>query len=53
MSSAPHPGDKSAGFAGLILGGIVLFVILFAIVRMTNAKFAGHAEKPAAAETAK
>lgn len=37
--SAPHPGDKSAGFIGLILGAIALFVILFAIVRMTNASY--------------
>jgi hypothetical protein len=41
MSSAPQPGDKSAGFSGLILGAIVLFVVLFGIVRMTNAKYAG------------
>ena len=46
MSSAPQPGDKSAGFSGLILGAIVLFVVLFGIVRMTNAKYSGeHAEK--------
>ena len=31
--SAPQPGDKSAGFSGLILGAIALFVILFGIVR--------------------
>jgi hypothetical protein len=47
MSSAPQPGDKSAGFSGLILGGIVLFVVLFGIVRMTNAKYAGHGEAAA------
>ena len=49
--SAPQPGDKSAGFTGLILGAITIFVIVFAIVRMTNAKYA-HAEggeTPAAA----
>lgn len=50
MSSAPHPGDKSAGFSGLILGGIVLFVVLFSIVKMTNAKYAGEHGAKAAAE---
>ena len=40
--SAPQPGDKSAGFSGLILGAIALFVMMFGIVRMTNAKYAGH-----------
>ena len=46
--SAPQPGDKSAGFTGLILGAITIFVIMFAIVRITNAKYAGeHAEKGA------
>ena len=51
--SAPQPGDKSAGFIGLILGAIALFVVIFAIVRMTNAKYAGekHEGAPAAVET--
>ncbi|HEU4721105.1 MAG TPA: hypothetical protein VFS59_07050 [Gemmatimonadaceae bacterium] len=49
--SAPQPGDKSAGFAGLILGAIALFVIMFGIVRWTNTRFEGHgaAAAPAAA----
>jgi phosphotransferase system glucose/maltose/N-acetylglucosamine-specific IIC component len=51
MSSAPQPGDKSAGFSGLILGGIAPFVIMFGIVRMTNAKYAGHEAAPAAGAT--
>jgi len=47
--SAPQAGDKSAGFSGLILGAIALFVLIFGIVRMTNAKYAGeHSEKSAA-----
>jgi hypothetical protein len=46
--SAPQPGDKSAGFSGLILGAIALFVLLFGIVRFTNAKYAReHVEKGA------
>ena len=47
MSSAPQPGDKSAGFSGLILGAIALFVIMFGIVRWTNTQFAGHGEAAA------
>ena len=44
--SAPQPGDKSAAFSGLILGSIALFVLLFGIVRMTNAMYSGdHAAK--------
>ena len=47
--TAPQPGDKSAGFTGLILGAIAIFIVLFAIVRLTNAKYAHeHAETPAA-----
>jgi hypothetical protein len=47
--SGPQPGDKSAAFTGLILGAIAIFVIVFAIVRMTNAKYAGEGAEPAAA----
>lgn len=48
--SAPQPGDKSAGFTGLILGAIALFVIVFGIVRVTNARYnAEKADAPAAA----
>ena len=47
--TAPEPADKSAGFTGLILGAIAIFIVLFAIVRLTNAKYAGHSEAPAAA----
>jgi len=50
--SAPQPGDKSAGFSGLILGGIALFVLIFGIVRITNARYnAEHAATPAAETT--
>jgi hypothetical protein len=34
--------DKSAGFTGFILGAIVIFVILFSIVRLTNAHYANE-----------
>jgi hypothetical protein len=48
--SAPQPTDKSAGFTGLILGAIAIFVILFGIVRMTNSHYVNleNAEKSAA-----
>ena len=49
--SAPQPGDKSAGFTGLILGAIAIFIVLFAIVRLTNAKYAGEHESAPAAVT--
>jgi hypothetical protein len=50
--SAPHPGDKSAAFTGLILGAIAIFVICFAIVRFTNAQYAGHSAAGEAAPAA-
>ena len=51
--SASQQTDKSAGFTGLILGAIAIFVILFAIVRITNAHYASEAKEPAAAEATK
>jgi hypothetical protein len=47
--SASHteaPSDRKAAFTGLILGAILVFVILFSVVKLTNASFAGeHGEK--------
>ncbi|MEP6730651.1 MAG: hypothetical protein ABJE10_08430 [bacterium] len=37
--SAPQQTDKSAGFTGLILGAIAIFVLMFSIVRLTNAHY--------------
>ena len=45
--------DKSAGFTGLILGAIALFVILFGIVRLTNAHYMGEKSETGAAEAQK
>ena len=49
--SASHseaPSDRKAAFTGLIAGAIVVFIILFATVKLTNAQFAGeHGEKQA------
>jgi hypothetical protein len=49
--SAPHSGDKSAAFTGLILGAIAIFIIVFAIVRLTNARYSGE-HAAAAGQTA-
>ncbi|HEY7896133.1 MAG TPA: hypothetical protein VIC24_14625 [Gemmatimonadaceae bacterium] len=46
----PLPGDKKAGFTGLVVGVIVIFCIMFSIVLLTNRHYAGKAE-PAAAAT--
>jgi hypothetical protein len=46
MSAPRHETDTRAAFLGLVLGAIVLFGIVYSIVRMTNAKYS-H-EKPAA-----
>lgn len=43
-----HKADMRAAFMGLILGAIVLLGIMYTIVRLTNAKYAGHSEAAAA-----
>ena len=40
--SEPHTSDRKAAFTGLIVGAISLFVIVFVIVKLTNAKYARH-----------
>lgn len=50
MSGSSH-SDQGAAFKGLLVTTALLFVTVFAIVKWTNAKFAGHnAAAPAAAE---
>lgn len=46
--SAPLPEDKRAGFMGLIVACVVLFLAMYGIVEYTNAKFAGHKAEAAA-----
>ena len=46
-----YAGDKRAAFVGLIVTAAVLFVMAFTIVKLTNAKFAGHKAEGKAAET--
>ena len=50
--SAPLPGDKSAGFMGLIIGGIAVFLIAWGIVHLTNKKYEGHNEGAPAGQEA-
>ncbi len=54
--SASHsaaPSDRKAAFTGLIVGAVAVFIILFAVVMLTNASHAGEEGAKAAAETAK
>ena len=46
-ASAYHPADRNAAFTGLIVGLVALAILVFGIVKLTNAKFGAH-EKPAA-----
>ncbi|HEY7878276.1 MAG TPA: hypothetical protein VIC55_08615 [Gemmatimonadaceae bacterium] len=47
--AAPLPGDKRAGFTGLIVGAIVLACVLYGIVLLTNHHYAGKADATATA----
>ncbi len=54
--SASHPAapsDRKAAFTGLIVGSIVIFVVLFSVVKATNAQFAGHEAAKESAEATK
>lgn len=45
--------DLGASLTGLVVGAVVLFALLFSIVKLTNAKYAGHeAGAPAASHSA-
>lgn len=41
--------DTRAAFTGLVLGAVVIFVVMFGIVKLTNKHYAG--EKPGAEAT--
>jgi hypothetical protein len=47
--SHERTSDLGAALTGLFVGATVVFIILFAIVQLTNRKFAGHAEPQAPA----
>jgi len=38
--SSSLAGDKQGGLAGLIIGGIVVFIIMYGIVHLTNVMYA-------------
>ena len=48
---ALHAGDKKAAFIGMIVTSLLIFIMAFTIVKLTNAKFAGHAAEGKAGET--
>ena len=50
--SAP-PSDRKAAYTGLVLGAVAVFIILFTVVKVTNASFAGEHEAKAETEAAK
>ncbi len=52
-SHAEAPSDRRAAFTGLIVGAVVVFVILFATVKVTSARFAAHEGAAEKAEVAK
>ena len=51
--SMPLPQDRRGGLMGLVIGGIVLFISMYAIVHLTNSHYAKleAAEQPAAAHS--
>jgi hypothetical protein len=51
-SHADAPNDTSAAYRGLAIGAVLVFAILLATVKVTNASFAGgEGHGKAAAET--
>ena len=46
-----HGSDKGAAFVGMIVTTALLFIMAFTIVKLTNAKFAGHAAEAKAGQT--
>lgn len=48
--TSEHKADARAAFMGFIFGAIVLFAIMFAIVKWTNARFDRHETATPAAQ---
>jgi hypothetical protein len=41
-SHAAAPSDRKAAYTGLVVGAILVFAILFGVVKATNAQFAAE-----------
>ena len=48
---AHHESDMKAAFTGLIVGLVALLIMVTAIVKLTNMKYASHKEAAAAEAT--
>jgi len=51
-TTAHRSSDLGAALTGLIVGAVALFIIVFTIVKLTNASFAGEHEAAAPAAPA-
>jgi len=51
-TTAHRSSDLGAALTGLIVGAVALFIIVFTIVKLTNASFAGEHEAAAPATPA-
>ena len=51
-TTAHRSSDLGAALTGLIVGAVALFIIVFTIMKLTNASFAGEHEATAAAPAA-
>jgi hypothetical protein len=43
--------DKRAAFIGLVVTSVLLFIMCLTVVKLTNAKFAGHGAETKAGAT--
>jgi hypothetical protein len=54
MSHAEHnPADRSGAYTGFIVGAIVIGLLLFSIVKLTNSRLSGEGGEKAATEAPK
>ncbi len=55
MSASPAaaPSDRKAAYTGLIVGAVLVFAILYGVVKLTNAQFAAEHGEHVAPEATK